>query len=244
MRTRKGFTLIELLVVVAIIAVLVAILLPALGRARENARTILCGANLRQIGMGLLMYSQNNNDQIPKATDNASVSWDSLIGPYLSGNPTVKNLGAANVTVDKEQSRPFFCPSDKVLRSLPNVEPRSYSRILFSMDTIPGAPPGYDSPYESYWLPINVNQVASPARTFLILEWHVYDNIRGNNWSSFMPFNYFSDLDNPILINDLHYTAKMGKFHAGNSNFLFFDGHVQTLPKAEALKYQLYWKKN
>ena len=62
----RGFTLIELLVVVAIIAVLVAILLPALGSAREQARFLACASNFHAIGISLEMYAQDNRRQLPE----------------------------------------------------------------------------------------------------------------------------------------------------------------------------------
>jgi prepilin-type N-terminal cleavage/methylation domain-containing protein/prepilin-type processing-associated H-X9-DG protein len=64
-RRRQGFTLIELLVVIAIIAILAAILFPVFARARENARRASCLSNMKQIGLGVIQYTQDYDEQLP-----------------------------------------------------------------------------------------------------------------------------------------------------------------------------------
>ncbi|HAI11703.1 MAG TPA: hypothetical protein DCM28_08360 [Phycisphaerales bacterium] len=68
--TCNGFTLIELLVVISIVALLISILLPALGKAREAARVSQCTTNVRQIGMAMIMWGGNNKDYMPSDPEN------------------------------------------------------------------------------------------------------------------------------------------------------------------------------
>jgi prepilin-type N-terminal cleavage/methylation domain-containing protein/prepilin-type processing-associated H-X9-DG protein len=69
MNKKKGFTLVELLVVIGIIAVLVAFLLPALGTARKQANSVACMSNLKQIGVGFMMYANNNRGVLPPLSE-------------------------------------------------------------------------------------------------------------------------------------------------------------------------------
>jgi len=81
---RRGFTLIELLVVIAIIAILAAILFPVFARAREKARQTACLSNVKQIGLGLLMYAQDYDEKMPFHCGGWGwvICWAEAIAPY------------------------------------------------------------------------------------------------------------------------------------------------------------------
>lgn len=91
--TRRGFTLIELLVVIAIIAILAAILFPAFARARENARRTSCLSNLKQIGIGIMQYTQDYDERYPTnywfGTD-ANIGVACPASMIASGSPCTK----------------------------------------------------------------------------------------------------------------------------------------------------------
>ena len=86
-RTRsRAFTLIELLVVIAIIAILAAILFPVFAQAREKARQTACLSNMKQIGIGLIMYANDYDSQYPPSqlgTGSQIVSWPQMMQPYI-----------------------------------------------------------------------------------------------------------------------------------------------------------------
>lgn len=112
-----AFTLVELLVVVAIIALLIAILLPSLNRARAQSKLTICGSNLRQVGTGVHLYAQQNGDAIPRGPAEqmpfAAQNWDEWATNqvWIGGKRAPLGLGAL-IQHDLTQPKVLYCPAD------------------------------------------------------------------------------------------------------------------------------------
>ena len=110
---RRGFTLVELLVVIGIIALLLALLLPVISRARKNANVVACMSNLRQIGICLREYAVDNRDSLPpgywfNAVNGDDAYWMNFINSYFTGT------GNTRRTTDDFPSKALICPEGMV----------------------------------------------------------------------------------------------------------------------------------
>jgi len=115
-----GFTLIELLVVIAIIAVLASLLLPAWSRAKESARTAQCLSQMRQIGLAVRLYADENGDEFPRSQHSAfahsQLAWGRAIAPQLAQNTATWTNLLRGV---------YHCPSDR------RTTPWSYGQNVY-----------------------------------------------------------------------------------------------------------------
>jgi prepilin-type N-terminal cleavage/methylation domain-containing protein/prepilin-type processing-associated H-X9-DG protein len=215
-----GFTLIELLVVISIISLLIAILLPALGAARESARAIKCSTNLKQIGVSIVAYTVDFADYLPPVRDTATdfTTWDWAIRSYLNINNALGDSGALV----------YYCESE----TIPSVNPemsrttRSYG-YNHSIGTS-GSNGKYGRTLTDF-----VNGTTNPNRLMLVGEMgistmnnHAVGRRYGGNLTPFKTDEIFKYNNSSHVVEPGEGVLRHG--NGGDSmNVLYIDGHVE-----------------
>ncbi len=246
---KKGFTLIELLVVIAIIAILAAILFPVFARARENARRASCQSNLKQIGLGLLQYSQDYDEKM------VAYGYAATGQPYEPSNPANGNykwMDAINPYLKSEQI--FDCPSGTFSNTKyrfagpggtaaeqPSGEHRYGSYAINHMYRSAGNPrtPPTSSNQAGYPLLVGLSQIEAASTTVWVADNNqgVHNGVGGPVWTSGVyPYMVYSD-DTPVVLNagwdppgidGPNYDASLSPRHLNTMNVLYCDGHVKS----------------
>jgi prepilin-type N-terminal cleavage/methylation domain-containing protein/prepilin-type processing-associated H-X9-DG protein len=205
MRRQKAFTLVELLVVLAIIGLVIALLLPAVQRARAAARRSQCLANLHQIGLALLQYTDLNKGHFP-ATDHAgsALSWTTTLAPYMEHVDTVR-----------------LCPEDlaSLQRIQSGTDPSTVTSYLINEYVAYKTADGYSVQ--------NIYRIKEPQRQIVLFEASdtrlaTEDHVDTSQW--YAPFDVAHGRVWSTMLKDINPAR-----HSDCANYLYADGHSEIV---------------
>jgi prepilin-type N-terminal cleavage/methylation domain-containing protein len=219
-----GFTLIELLVVIAIIAILAAILLPALSAARERARGLICLSNTRQLELAWELYADDHDGQLPDNLvmtplgSRTNINWVNNVMTWdtSADNTNLATIADASLGPYVEgQTGIYRCPSDHVLSAVQQAAGwtariRSYSMNAMVGDAGEFTVGGTNANNPNYMQFFKITQIQHPAEIFVFLDEHP------------------DSIDDGYFLNRAYswqWLDLPASYHHGAAAFSFADGH-------------------
>ncbi len=220
---RAGFTLVELLVVISIIAMLLSILMPSLSNARQQAKSLVCRNNLKQLWIGWHLYSNDNNDRLCERDDWAN-KWIGASDPEYNTDLALKT---GRLWPYVEEAKLYKCQSYKGWLN------RQYF-VSCAMGTM-GSLGCRDSLY------IKMPDIDNPTERIVYLEGAIYRDFDKYGTPETLRNCYIIDRKNYNIWHDM--TSRPAVRHNEGNNLVFADGHVEyyKYQDSRTIKY-LKWK--